>query len=306
MLGIEFIESYIPNNFISNSKAVDDFNVEPDFIQSKIGIDKLSRIDVGEDTSQLALKSIKKLLANSGTDKSEIDCLILITQNPDNNIPHTSAIIHGELKLNDNCACFDISLGCSGYVYGLSVIISFMESNGLNKGILVTSDPYSKIINQNDKNTSMLFGDASSATLISSKVNLKVGKFNFGTYGKSFESLILRNNQLEMKGRNIFNFVAKKVPEDINSLLRKNELKIEDVDIFIFHQASKYLIDTLIKRMNLDKNKVPFDIKSYGNTVSSSIPIVLKKFINAKAIEKIIISGFGVGLSWSSTVLTKK
>lgn len=306
MLGIEFIESYIPNNFISNSKAIDDFNIELDFIQSKIGIDKLSRIDVGEDTSQLALKSIKKLLANSGTDKSEIDCLILITQNPDYNLPHTSAIIHGDLNLNDNCACFDISLGCSGYVYGLSVIISFMESNGLNKGILVTSDPYSKIINQKDKNTSMLFGDASSATLVSSKVNLKVGKFNFGTFGKSFESLISRNNQLEMKGRNIFNFVAKKVPEDIYSLLRKNELKIEEVDLFIFHQASKYLIDTLIKRMSLDKNKVPFDINNYGNTVSSSIPIVLKKFMNSKATEKIIISGFGVGLSWSSTVLTKK
>jgi len=118
--------------------------------------------------------------------ENNIDALIVVTQNPDVNLPHTSAIVHGKLSLPAKCACFDVSLGCSGYVYGLSIISSFLRENSLRTGLLFTSDPYSKIIDRNDKNTALLFGDAASVTLIGDDPIYTMGSFTFGTIGRDY------------------------------------------------------------------------------------------------------------------------
>lgn len=305
MIGIEEIAKYIPESRIENLTLSKKFDFNVDFIKDKIGVEKVSRKSLAEDSSDLAVNSYNKLKEKCGFEDSEIKCLILVTQNPDYVLPHTSAVVHGKLKLSKDCACFDISLGCSGYVYALSVVKSFMESNSLDKGVLITSDPYSKIIDSNDRNTSLLFGDASSATLLSSNPVFEIMKFTFGTSGQDYKSLINNNGTLFMNGRSIFNFVAKKVPIDIKRLFKINNIEKDQIDKFIFHQGSKYIIDTIVKRLDLNHKKVPFLIGSYGNTVSSSIPIILEEFLTSSKLNLILLSGFGVGLSWSSVIIKK-
>tara|TARA_B100001057_G_C22838505_1_gene946106 strand:- start:1585 stop:2511 length:927 start_codon:yes stop_codon:yes gene_type:complete len=305
MIGIEAIGLHIPKTRISNLDRASKFSTDKDFIKNKIGIEYVSRKGINENTSTLAIKALRNLLDKHPFDIESIEVLILVTQTPDSNIPHTSAVIHGEIGFSESCAAFDLSLGCSGFVYGLSVIKSFMKVNGLKKGILITSDPYSKILNPEDKNTSLLFGDAATATLLSDSPNYLIGNGTFGTIGKERDNLKLENNYLTMNGRGIFNFAARYIPKDIDELLTKNNLDKNDIDYFIFHQGSKYIIDTLIKRLNLDHEKTINNIREYGNTVSSSIPIILNGIIKGSEAKKILISGFGVGLSWASNVLTR-
>ena len=305
MIGIENIGIYIPKERASNYELKEKFSMDNSFIEDKIGVKNVSRKAENEDTSDLAVLAFENLEKKTSIDRSEIECLIVVTQNPDYNLPHTSAIVHGKLGLPEPCACFDVSLGCSGYTYGLSLAIGFMKENDLNKGILITSDPYSKIINYNDKNTSILFGDGATATLISNTPVFTTGKFSFGTIGSKFKNLICKNQTLEMNGRQIYNFAAKKVPTDTRLVLEKNNIQIDEIDTFIFHQGSKYIVDTIQKRLNIDKEKVPFKINDYGNTVSSSIPILLNEYIDNKNANNLLLSGFGVGLSWCSCTIKR-
>src|SRR5690606_3503568 len=157
--------------------------------------------------------------------------------------------------LAENVASFDISLGCSGFVYGLATIESFMKIHGFKSGILFTADPYSKIIDPNDKNTSLLFGDAATATYISQNPEFSSGRFTFGTIGNEYDKLIC-SDSLYMNGRSIFNFAAKYVPKDVKVVLSQNGLELDDIDLFIFHQGSKYICDKLIRRVGMDKSKV--------------------------------------------------
>ena len=302
MIGISDIGYYIPDGRISNLENAAALESDPEFIRRKIGIENVARKSEGEETSDLAVAAIEDLMGKSGLSLDEIEVLILVTQNPDTLIPHASAVVHGKMGFRQRCAVFDISLGCSGYVYGLSVITAFMSANGLRRGLLVTSDPYSKIVDPADRNTVLLFGDAATATLISEEPVYKLGKFTFGTIGVERDSLVC-HEKLYMNGRGIYNFAAKKVPEDVKKLLELNELQLEDIDRFVFHQGSKYILDSLGKRLGLEEDKVANDIVDYGNTVSSSIPIILAKELRNEAFKTVLICGFGVGLSWSSNVL---
>ena len=306
MLGITEIGTYIPANRLSNLSRADKFGYDEDFFINKLGVEKISIKDETEDVAAMCLKAFDNLTKKVNWNSDELDVIILVTQNPDRKIPHTSAIIHGELGVKEDCACFDISLGCSGFVYGLSVIELFMEGNNLNKGLLFTCDPYSKIIDPDDKNTTILFGDAAAVTLITRSPKLSSGRFNFGTIGKEFGNLVCGNDEnLFMNGRGIFNFAARYIPGDLEVLLEKNKIAIDEIDRFVFHQGSKYIIDTLTRIMRLPGEKVINDILFYGNTVSSSIPIILEKELSNTENNIFYICGFGVGLSWSSTILKR-
>jgi 3-oxoacyl-[acyl-carrier-protein] synthase-3 len=307
MLGIQEIGVYIPENRISNLEKLSKFETTEDFIINKIGITNVSLKEKDEDISTMCVKAFQDLELKAKIDKDEISALILITQNPESNIPHSSALIHDKLGLSEQCACFDISLGCSGYVYGLSVIESFMSSNGFKNALLFTCDPYSKIMDYEDKNTSLLFGDAATVSYISSKPTFVTGKFTFGTIGKESQNLTagIEGSKLFMNGRGIFNFASKYIPRDLEKLYKLNNIRESEVDSFLFHQGSKFILDTLARRMKLNPEKVKFDAKEYGNTVSSSIPILIQKEIDNTESKIIVISGFGVGLSWSSTILKR-
>jgi len=308
MVGINKIGIYLPKERISNLEKLEKFETTEDFIINKIGIQEVTVKDSNEDVSEMCMKAFQHLNSKQTINKEKIKACILITQNPESNIPHTSAIIHDKLDLPLDCACFDISLGCSGYVYGLSVIKAFMESNDLQEALLFTCDPYSKIMDYEDKNTSLLFGDAATVThMVSDSPAFEIGKFTFGTFGKESHNLTagIDGSKLFMNGRGIYNFVIRNIPKDIKKLYELNGVNEESIDTFVFHQGSKFLIDSLAKRMRIDPNKMKFSAKNYGNTVSSSIPLLLEE-LNPSENKKIVISGFGVGLSWSSTILEFK
>lgn len=303
-LGITDIASFIPSGRISNYERKDQFEMDDVFIEQKIGVAECARKDPTDRASDLCAKAFESLLARHPGLAEQVDCCVVVTQNPDHNLPHTAAIVHGRLNLPETCAAFDISLGCSGFVYGLSVVEAFMQANGMVRGLLFTADPYSEIIDPDDRNTVLLFGDAATVTLIGEQPLFTSGRFTFGTMGKNYADLINRES-LEMNGRAIFNFAAKAVPEDLRRMLALNGIDEGAVDRFILHQGSRYIVETIRKRMNLSSERVPYDILHYGNTVSSSIPLILEKEIRNQKNITLAMCGFGVGLSWSSGVLRR-
>ena len=306
MIGIQAIGSYIPSGRINNRDRLNEFDINEDFLIEKTGMLRLAIKGAEEETSDLCEKAFIDLQLKTRLQPDDVECIIVCTQNPDGHgLPHTSAIVHEKLGLPDNCAVFDISLGCSGFVYGLSAIQGFMQANGFRKGVLFTADPYSKVVDTRDKVTSLLFGDGATATLISDTPIWQTGKFLFGSHGKGNSSIKIdeESGKLTMNGRAVFTFSATVVPGNISDMLASNSLKIEDIDCFALHQGSRYIVNTIKNKLGVDEIKVPFVAADYGNTISSSVPLILSEL--GRKYERIVIAGFGVGLSWASTVLFK-
>ena len=208
------IGAYIPEVKLNNLQHLKKFSITEDFIRNKIGVELRALKRPDEDIVEMCCAAVADLKEKTNLNISDVDCLIVCTQNPQSGgLPHNSALVQSALGAPKECACFDISLGCSGYVYGLSIIMSFMKYNGLETGLLFTADPYSKILDPNDKNTSLLFGDAASVTLISPDYKWSVGKFCFGTDGNEWSALCIDEDvgKLYMDGRRVFSFSAKVV-----------------------------------------------------------------------------------------------
>ena len=305
MLGVENIGCYIPQGRISNYDRKEQFSIDDNFIENKIGIKHVSIKSEDEETSDLCVKAFESLEEKSDFIREEIDALLVVTQNPDKKIPHTSAIVHDKLGLDEHCACFDISLGCSGFVYGLATLEALMTSNGMRKGVLITSDPYSKVVDPKDKNTALLFGDAAAATLVSDNPVFISGVNTFGTIGKDRSNLeVDEQGYLRMNGRAVFNFAAKTIPKDLCLLAEKNQISLTAIDRFLLHQGSKIIVETIANKLDVDMAKVPFEIQDTGNTIGTTIPLLLQHELQSSA-DLIAISGFGVGLSWASSLLRR-
>ena len=307
MIGIRAIASYVPRDGLSNYDRRDEFALTDDFIVEKLGVERVSRKAPSEDTSSLCAKAFAALMEKIVVTPADIDCLIVCTQNPDGHgIPHTSAVVHGAIGAGDRCAVFDVSLGCSGYVYSLSLAKSFMEANGLKHGLLFTADPYSKILDPADKNTVLLFGDAATVTLLDENAPWVPTRFLFGTRGREGGTLNNDSGKLEMNGRAVFNFSATVVPGQVKELLAGGGIGPDAVDLFLFHQGSRYIVDTLAKRLGLPPAKVPSNLAAQGNTVSSSIPLLFEGSLGDPKIGRVLMSGFGVGLSWASCLVERR
>lgn len=302
MLGIQAVSSYLPNGRIDNIQQAARFSTDREFVEHKIGVTTLPRFDEQDSVVSASVAAFENLLQKIHIEKSTIECVVLCTQNPDNGgLPHNSALIHASLNLPEECACFDIGLGCSGYVYGLSVIQSFMAANGMKKGLLFTCDPYSRILDPDDKNTCLLFGDAATVTLISDTPRYRISKAQFSTRGAGSNALQKTDNGLEMNGRAVFNFALQDVPKQINRTLALAELTTDDIDLFLLHQGSRFMLENIIKRAGLPNEKTPIRLSETGNTVSSSIPLLLEATLEDTP-RRILMSGFGVGLSWATAI----
>ena len=306
------IASYLPPTTIDNISQAEAFDKPCGFIEAKIGAYKLPRKNPNEDSADLAVRAISILLDSTKISKQDIDVLCVVTQNPAaSGIPHTSALIHSTLDLPSTCSTFDISLGCSGYIYGLSILSAFLDANQLNCGVLITSDPYSSIIDPSDPNTSLLFGDAATASLICrtpSKHCLKVGRMIGFSDGKNGDSIKKsESGKLEMNGRAVFNFALKQVPQQIRACLQAEKITPKDVDFFALHQGSYAIIDAIARSFPGLEDRFLKDIKDTGNTISSSVPLLLEKMLNSTdpLPDKVLISGFGVGLSAATMLLRK-
>ena len=306
-IGIRAVSVYSPDDYIDNVLQAEKLDSTKEFITDKIGMLRLARKSNKQETTDLAKLAVEALFCAHSLTSDDVECLILVTQNPDGmGLPHSSAILHHKLNLRTSCVVFDISLGCSGYVQGLSIAQSFMQSNGMSNGVLVTADPYSTIINKNDRDTAMIFGDGSSATWLSNDSPVwDIGPFDFGTDSDQYNALCVEKDMyLHMNGRAVFNFAATRVPESVDRVLNKAKISIIDIDLALLHQGSKFIVETLARRIGLE-GKTPFLAENTGNTVSSSIPMLLATKVSNSA-KYLLLSGFGVGLSWATCILKKR
>jgi 3-oxoacyl-[acyl-carrier-protein] synthase-3 len=306
VIGITDIATYWPQARIDNRERATELGSTPEQVEERIGFRQVARLGPGVGTLDMATIVAQKLLEQNALDPASIEVLVVVTQNPDRNIPHLSAELHGALGLSTGCASFDIGLGCSGYVYALSIVSSFMSANGFKIGILVTADPYSKIVNPDDKATALIFGDGAAATLLTPDPVFELGAFSFGTQGTEADKLACNDGVLFMNGRAVFNFAATNVPKDIRQVVERNDLSLDDIDCFVLHQGSRFIVDTIAQRLKLDPAKVPFMAAEYGNTVSSSIPMMLDDLMKDAKNNTMVLCGFGLGLSWASTVIKRK
>lgn len=305
MIGIEEIAWAAGSAIIDNAQRARQWGKDEAFVVDKVGFRSLRRLSTGQSSQSLCLDAFADLQNRTGLAAKDCDCLIVVTQNPDNKrtLPHTAAQLHGALGLSPSVAAFDISLGCSGYVYALSVMTAFMQANDLKKGLLFTADTYSPALQQEDEHTQLLFGDAVACTLLSDNPRYVVGKSCFATSGKDGHALWMHDDgHISMKGREIFNFCMLSVPGQFAECLKKNNMTHDEIDCLVLHQASRYIVEALGRKTGFSSEKVPFVMGDIGNCISSTIPVVLAKIWGHNH-KHILISGFGVGLSWATTVL---
>ncbi|WP_036992669.1 ketoacyl-ACP synthase III [Metapseudomonas furukawaii] len=305
-LGIQDVAVYIPSTRIDNLAQGSQYETDSDFVLEKIGVRELPRLGEDETVTMACKQAFARLLEKTALDPNEIECIVVCTQTPDmGGIPHTSALVHAAISAPEASACFDIGLGCSGYVYCLQVVTSFMQMHGMRKGLLFTCDPYSRILDANDKNTSLLFGDAATVTLISDAPKFVSKSVKFATRGSAAEALTKKSGNLYMNGRAVFNFALTDVPKQISELIDASGMSKEQIDLFLLHQGSKFMLENTIKRIDGIADRAPVDLELTGNTVSSSIPVLLEKHLGKDGLNTILMSGFGVGLSWASAIYTK-
>ena len=282
-------------------------------------------------TCDLCYESAKKLMTELQWNKDEIEALIFVSQTPDYVLPPTSCILQEKLELSQNCYTLDVSLGCSGWVYGLSVITSLMQNGTIKKGLLLVGDTISKICSKEDKSTYPLFGDAGSATALVYNQNASPFYFNLHTDGTGYNSIIVKDGgyrnpvsesslrsklvsegiernslNLELDGMNVFSFGITKVPKCINELVEHFNLDKEKTDLFVFHQANKFMNEKICKKLKLDEEKTPLSLDEFANTSCASIPLTLvtrcqENLKNTS--QSLIACGFGVGLSWGGVAL---
>lgn len=312
---ISEIEFFLPSNKISYdllNKKNPSWDMKK--TQKITGIKNLFFSKYSETSLDLAINAIKKI-KNFNTLKKKIDGIIFCTQTPNRFIPSNSSILHGKLNLREDCFTLDISHGCSGFVYAISIAKKALTFDFCRCILIVNADTYSKLINPKDRITKVIFSDAASAVIVEKTKQNKFFAASFGSSGQNYEKLTYQKNgfdtkktsnkYLHMDGLGIMSFVNSKVPKQINGLLKRSKISKEKIDLFVFHQASKLAIDSLIRILKIDKKKVVFDLES-GNTVSASIPIAFKKALKKKKIKrgsKVLFSGFGVGLSWASVII---
>lgn len=312
--GIVSIASYLPGEPINNDRLIAGHGFDEAFVRDKLGIHTRHHAADDEYVSDLAVAAVERLIEAQNIDRDSIRLLVVVTQTPDYCLPHVSALVQARTGLPTNTAAFDVSLGCSGYVYGLALVQSMMEVQGFGSALLVTAETYSKLISADDRATAPLFGDGATATLLTKDPVYALSYSVFGTDGTGADQLIARGSGIRrdredplfMDGRGIFTFAMKRIPALIEQCLAANQLVKEDIDTWVFHQASRYMLVSLAPRIGVPLEKMLIDLAQSGNTTSSTIPIVLEKSILplADKPQRVLLCGFGVGLSWGATVLT--
>lgn len=330
MAYIKGISYWLPEKIESVSKLVEEFpEWDAEKIIRKVGVSSRHIAGKNETAGDLAEKAARKLFAEYAISPREIDFVMLCTQSPDYFLPSTACLLQHRLGIPTTAGAFDYDLGCSGCIYGLALAKGLISSGTANNVLLLTAETYSKYLHHSDKSNRSIFGDGAAACLISAEGEAEIGNFVLGTDGKGAEYLIVRSgaarmrektryattdeeghtkhdDYLYMNGGAIFNFTLDAVPKMRQQVLQKNCMEANEIDLYVFHQANKFMLDTLRKVCVIDKDRFYVDLSTTGNTVSSSVFIALKECMDTKRIQKgmnVMIAGFGVGLSWGGTIL---
>jgi 3-oxoacyl-[acyl-carrier-protein] synthase-3 len=300
---VHAIGTYLPDKRESNAEKAKRFGFADGFLENKLGVLARAVKEPEETRSDLCIRAFSDLCSSTELNPEEIQLAMVVTQHPDVNVPHVAAIVHNRLGLAKHCMTFDVSQGCAGYCHALTIVIGVMETAKLDHALLFTSDPYSDLVDGDDRDVAMLFGDGATASYITrSGSGYRMLDSNFGTLPDSYRCLFYRD-RLEMDGAAVFKYAAQSVPPSIAELLERNCLAIDDVDCFLMHQGARYLVDFVRNRSKIPAAKAPFEAAEYGNTVSSSIPLMFQKHVDEATLETILLSGFGVGFSWGNNLM---
>lgn len=324
------ISACVPQNEISNEDYHWISKKERELLIKTTGVNTRRKAPVGMTTSDLCFEATEKLIKDLKWDKDSIDILIFVSQSRDYMVPQTSGILQDRLKLSKKCMAFDVSMGCSAYVYGLSTLNSLVHSGRIKRGLLLMGDT-STYGSYRDKSTYPLFGDAGTTTAVEYSEGYQKTFFNLETDGSGYKAImaksggarhfpkrkdleykkygkgIYRNDlQISLDGIKVFNFSLREVTPNIKQTLSFANINIEAIDYFILHQANLLINNTIRKLLKVDPDKWPNSITKYGNTSSASIPITIVselREIAQKQKLKLMLSGFGVGLSWGSVIV---
>lgn len=329
-MSIKGISGAVPKKVYFNNKFDWISEKEREMFIKTTGVKQRHVVNKGTTSSDLCEVAAKKLLEKLNWSSKEIDVLIFVSQSRDYLLPSTSCILQNKLNIPKTCLAFDIPLGCSGYIYGLTVISSLLNKN-LKKGLLLVGDISSLHASEKDKSTFPLFGDAGTCTAVEFDESASPSFYNLMTDGAGYEAIIVRdggernfvsqesfipkkisngiersNIQLELNGVEVFNFSLKEVVPNINELLNFSKVSKVKVDYFVLHQANKLINESIRKKLGIPPEKMPYSIDIYGNTSSASIPItilhaLLQELNNQH--KTLLLSGFGVGLSWGSAII---
>ena len=327
---IKGISYFLPEKILTNEELVQEFpewTVEK--VANKIGVSERHIAAKNETSADMAVNAALNLFNDYNISPSEIDFVLFCTQSPDYYLPTSACLIQDILGIPINAGALDFNLGCSGFVYGLAVAKGLILGGIAKNVLLLTAETYSKFIHEKDKANRTIFGDAAAATLISSDGFAEIMSFNLGTDGQGAEKLIVRSggtrnpspicdltfdegdnpkssDHLYMDGTEIFNFTLEMVPKLVDETLSNNQEQKDNIDLFVFHQANKYMLNFLRKKIHIPEDKFYIYMQNVGNTVSSTIPIALAEAIKENRIinnQKVLIAGFGVGYSWGGTIL---
>lgn len=330
MAFIKAISYYLPEKVVTNEDLVRQFpEWSVDKVAQKVGVDARHIAAEKETAGDMAEKAALKLFDEYSIDPKTIDFLLLCTQSPDYFLPSTACILQDRLGIPTSAGAFDYNLGCSGCIYGMAIAKGIIAGRIAKNVLLLTAETYNKYLHPSDKSNRSIFGDGAAACLISTEGGAEIGEFILGTDGSGANHLIVKtgaarqktttnrfvkdeeghvwyDDYLYMNGGAIFNFTLDAVPTMINQILEKNQLQKEDIGYYVFHQANKFMLNTIRKVCVLPKEKFYNDLSTTGNTVSSTILIALKDCMDNGTIVSgmnVMLSGFGVGLSWGGTII---
>lgn len=330
MAFLKAISYYLPEKVVTNEELVKEFpEWSVDKVAQKVGVDSRHLAAEDETAGDMAEKAARKLFVEYQIDPKSIDFLMLCTQSPDYFLPSTACILQDRLGIPTSAGAFDYNLGCSGCIYGMAMAKGLIAAGIAKNVLLLTAETYNKYLYPLDKSNRSIFGDGAAACLISTEGFAEMGEFVLGTDGSGANNLIVKTGAarsknatgkyveddeghmwfddfLYMNGGAIFNFTLDAVPAMLKQILEKNELLKDQIDYYIFHQANKFMLNTICKVCGIPKDKFYINLNTTGNTVSSTILIGLKDCMDNCIInsgDKIMISGFGVGLSWGGTLI---
>jgi 3-oxoacyl-[acyl-carrier-protein] synthase-3 len=331
MAYIKAISYYLPERVVTNEELVREFpEWSVDKVSQKVGVNSRHLAAENETAGDMAETAARKLFEEYNIDPKSIDFLMLCTQSPDYFLPSTACVLQNRLGISTSAGAFDYNLGCSGCIYGMAMAKGLIAAGIAKNVMLLTAETYNKYLHPSDKSNRSIFGDGAAACLISTEGFAEIGEFVLGTDGSGAKNLIVKtgaarqrfatgkfveddeghiwyDDYLYMNGGSIFNFTLDAVPAIMNQVLEKNGLEKEKIDYCVFHQANKFMLNTIRKVCVLPKEKFYVNLSETGNTVSSTVLIGLKDCLSNETIRsgmKVMIAGFGVGLSWGGTTLS--
>lgn len=331
-VGITAMSAAVPRHIINNYKYTEYFPTDQvKEVVDKVGIYERRFADTYTCSSDLCYAAAEKLIADNGINKDEIDLLIFISQTPDYRMPATSCILQHRLGLSNTCIAFDITLGCSAFIYGLSVAYSMMENSNLRKALILDGETRSKVYSPKDRRSAFLFGDGGVAALVERNEKFGNSFFSLNTDGSRADLIMIKgggyrhpssvetlkekvvdeygnirsDEQGYMNGGDVFNFVIREVPRDIKKMLEYANKTADQMDYIVLHQANNFINSYIAKKMKLDVTKIPSTIGKYGNTSSVSVPLTivdqLKDKLNGNKL--LLLSAFGVGMTWATGIV---